>query len=275
MRPGHGAGRHVSETSMAAETVTRYERRGRAAWITLDSPGNRNALSAPLVQELGRHLAAAIDDPAVRAVVLTGSGPAFCAGADLRNRGDAVAPGSGVRNPFVDILMRMWEAPKPVIVAVNGHAFGGGIGLVAAGDIAIAADSAAFAFSEVRVGVIPAMISVVVLPKLGVNRTMRLFLTGQRFTAAQAFEYGLLHRVVAPGELAAAVEEEIDAVCLGGPIAVAEAKRLVRTVARLPMDQAFAYAEQKIAELFASEEAAEGMGAFLGKRKPKWAEGRD
>jgi methylglutaconyl-CoA hydratase len=257
---------------MATEAVTRYERRGRAAWITLDSPANRNALSAPLVQELGRHLDAAMDDASVRAVVLTGNGPAFCAGADLRNRGDAVAPGSGERNPFVAILMRMWEAPKPVIVAVNGHAFGGGIGLVAAADVAIAVDSAAFAFSEVRVGVIPAMISVVVLPKLGVHRTMRLFLTGSRFTAAEALEYGLLHRVVAPADLAAAVEQEIDAICLGGPIAVGEAKRLIRTVSRLPMDQAFAYAEAKIADLFASAEAAEGMAAFLGKRKPTWAE---
>jgi methylglutaconyl-CoA hydratase len=255
-----------------AVTTTRYERRGRAAWITLDSPANRNALSAPLVQELGRHLDAAMDDASVRVVVLTGNGPAFCAGADLRNRGDAVAPGSGERNPFVAILMRMWEAPKPVIVAVNGHAFGGGIGLVAAADVAIAVDSAAFAFSEVRVGVIPAMISVVVLPKLGVHRTMRLFLTGSRFTAAEALEYGLLHRVVAPADLAAAVEQEIDAICLGGPIAVGEAKRLIRTVSRLPMDQAFAYAEAKIADLFASAEAAEGMGAFLGKRKPTWAE---
>jgi methylglutaconyl-CoA hydratase len=257
---------------MATDTVTRYERRGRAGWITLDSPGNRNALSAPLVRELGRHLEAAIGDSALRAVVITGSGPAFCAGADLRNRGDAVASGTGERNPFVDILTRMWEAPKPVIVAVNGHAFGGGIGLVAAADIAIAADGAAFAFSEVRVGVIPAMISVVVLPKLGVHRTMRLFLTGSRFSAAQALEYGLLHRVVAPADLAAAVEEEIEAICHGGPIAVAEAKRLVRTVARLPMEEGFRYAERKIAELFASEEAAEGMAAFLGKRKPAWAE---
>jgi methylglutaconyl-CoA hydratase len=256
---------------MTTQAVTKYERRGQTAWITLDSPENRNALSASLVAELGAHLSAAIDDPSVRAVVLTGSGPAFCAGADLRSRGDAVAPGGGARNPFVDVLMRMWEAPKPVIVAVNGHAFGGGIGLVCAADIAIAADSAAFAFSEVRVGVIPAMISVVVLPKLGVHRTMRLFLTGARFTAAQALEYGLLHRVVPPAELAAA-EAEVDAIRLGGPIAVAEAKRLVRTVSRLPMDQAFTYAEKKIAELFASEEAVEGMAAFLGKRKPKWAE---
>ena len=255
---------------MASEMVTRYERRGRAAWITLDSPANRNALSAQLVQELGLHLATAIADPSARAIVLTGAGPAFCAGADLRNRGDAVTSGAGARNPFVEILTTMWNAPKPVIVAVNGHAFGGGIGLVAAADIAIAADTAAFAFSEVRVGVIPAMISIVVLPKLGVHRTMHLFLTGQRFTATQAHDWGLLHRVVAPGDLVEAVEGEVDAIGMGGPDAVREAKQLVRTVSCLPMDEGFAYAEAKIATLFASAEAAEGMAAFLGKRKPSW-----
>lgn len=252
-------------------TVTHYEIRGAAAWITLDSPENRNALSAPLVSELGAHLRAAIDDPAVRAIVLTGNGPAFCAGADLKNRGDAVAPGSGGKNPFVEILRLMWDGPKPVIVAANGHAFGGGVGLIAAADIAIAVDSAMLSFSEVRVGVIPAMISVVVLPKLGVHQAMRLFLTGARFKAAEACDYGLVHRVVAAGDLVAAVQEEVDAIALGGPNAVAEAKRLIRTVARSSMDDGFAYAEAKIAELFASPEAAEGMMAFATKRKPSWA----
>jgi len=253
-------------------TVTRYELRHSAAWITLDSPENRNALSAPLVRELGVHLRAAFEDPAVRAVVLTGSGPAFCAGADLKNRGDAVAPGSGAANPFVEILRLMWEGPKPVIVAANGHAFGGGVGLVAAADIAIAVEGATLSFSEVRIGVIPAMISVVVLPKLGVHQAMRLFLTGARFSAAEAQGYGLVHRVVPPAELARAVQEEVDAIALGGPNAVAEAKRLIRTVARVPMDEGFAYAEAKIAELFASPEAAEGMMAFATKRKPSWAQ---
>jgi methylglutaconyl-CoA hydratase len=256
----------------AASTSTRYEVRGRAAWITLDSPENRNALSAPLVKELGDHLRGAIDDPEVRVIVLTGNGPAFCAGADLKNRGDAVAPGSDRANPFVEVLRLMWDGPKPVIAAVNGHAFGGGIGLVAGADVAIAAENARFSFSEVRLGLIPAMISVVVLPKLGTHQAMRLFLTGDRFPAEKAREYGLLHRVVAPEELVSAVQEEIDAIALGGPIAIAEAKKLIRTVSRLPMDQAFGYAEEKINELFRSAEAAEGMSAFVAKRKPKWTE---
>ncbi len=251
-------------------TVTRYELRGSAAWITLDSPENRNALSAPLVAELGAHLRTATDDPAVRAIVLTGNGPAFCAGADLKNRGDAVAPGSGAKNPFVEILRAMWDGPKPVIVAANGHAFGGGVGLVAAADIAIAVDSATLSFSEVRIGVIPAMISVVVLPKLGVHQAMRLFLTGARFSAAEAQGYGLVHRVVPAAELAAAVQAEVDAIALGGPNAVAEAKKLIRTVSTVSMDEGFAYAEAKIAELFASPEAADGMMAFATKQKPSW-----
>jgi methylglutaconyl-CoA hydratase len=251
---------------------TRYELRGRAAWITLDAPETRNALSAAIISELGAHLRTAVDDAAVRVIVLTGNGPAFCAGADLKGGGGAVAPGGGQRNPFVDILDLMWNGPKPVIAAVNGHAFGGGLGLVAAADIAIAADAAKFAFSEVRIGVIPAMISVVVLPKLGVHQGMRLFLTGETFDAARALGYGLLHRVVPAAELAQAVAQEADAIALGGPNAVGEAKRLVRTIPRLSMDDGFAYAAEKIAGLFASEEAAEGMSAFVQKRKPKWAE---
>ena len=142
-------------------------------------------------------------------IVLTGNGPAFCAGADLKGGGGAVAP-AGQRNPFVDILELIWDGPKPVIAAVNGHAFGGGLGLVAAADIAVSADSAKFAFSEVRVGVIPAMISVVVLPKLGIHHGMRLFLTGETFDAQRALGYGLLHRVVPAGELTAAVEKLIE-----------------------------------------------------------------
>ncbi len=255
---------------MTAQSATRSERRGHAAWITLDSPENRNALSAPLVRELGDHLKAAIADTEVRAIVVTGNGPAFCAGADLKGRGDAVTTDGNAPNPFVEILKLMWEGPKPVIAAVNGHAFGGGLGLVAAADIAIAVSTAKFSFSEVRLGLIPAMISVVVLPKLGIHQAMRLFLTGDRFDADRAASYGLLHRVVAPDQLADAVDAEIEAIARGGPEAVAEAKRLIRTVSRLPMDEAFAYAEERIAKLFASTEAAEGMAAFVEKRPPKW-----
>jgi methylglutaconyl-CoA hydratase len=254
---------------MATPPPVGYQVRGQAAWITLASPATRNALSASMIEALGAALDRALGDAAVRVVVLTGSGPVFCAGADLKAGGAAVAP-AGQHNPFVEILKGMWDGPKPVIVAANGHAFGGGVGLLAAADVSIAVEGATFSFSEVRVGVIPAMISVVVLPKLGLHQTMRLFLTGRRFDAHEALAYGLLHRVVPADGLAAAVQEEVDAIAQGGPVAVAEAKRLVRTVSRLPMDEAFTYAEAKIAELFASAEAAEGMAAFAQKRKPSW-----
>ena len=249
---------------------TRYAVEGAAAWITLDSPENRNALSAELVAELAGHLRVAHADPRVRAIVLTGEGRAFCAGADLKNRGDMGDARSG--NPFVDVLRLIRDGAKPVVAAINGAAFGGGLGLVAAADVAIAAASAKFSFSEVRLGLIPAMISVVVLPKLGEHQTMRLFLTGERFGAAEARDYGLLHAVVPDDELAAAARAEVDLIALGGPVAVAEAKRLVRKVARLSEDDAFEYAEQKIAALFASEEAAEGMAAFAQKRPPRWVD---
>ena len=259
---------------MTSEALTKYELRGAAAWITLDSPANRNALSSALVGELAAHLDAALRDDGARCIVLTGAGSAFCAGADLAERGAGLGGTAGGESPFVGILKTLWNGPKPVIAAVNGHAFGGGIGLIAACDIAIAARTAKFGFSEVRVGVVPATISVLVIPKLGVHQSMRLFLTGERFDAQRALEYGLLHRVVVPDALGRAAQEEVDAIALGGPNAVREAKRLVREVAQLPTDEAFRRAETLIGELFASPEAAEGAAAFLEKRPPGWAPGR-
>jgi methylglutaconyl-CoA hydratase len=259
---------------MGKGEASEYEIRNRAAWIRMNRPESRNALSTELLGELSRHLQAATDDPGVRAVVLTGSGSAFCAGADLKSQGAGIADGTG-KNDFVEILKRMREGPKPVICAVNGHAFGGGIGLVAAADIAIAVSGAKFAFSEVRLGVIPAIISVVVLPKLGEHHAMRLFLTGERFSAAEALGYGLLHRVVEDGDLEGAVQAEIDAISKGAPNAVAAAKRLVREIPRLATDDAYEIAAKRIAKLFASAEAAEGLAAFVQKRPPNWVGATD
>jgi methylglutaconyl-CoA hydratase len=248
------------------------ETRGDAAWITLNQPERRNALSDAMVVALLGHLRRTMADPAVRVVVLTGAGPAFCAGADLKAGG--IGSAAATENPFVQVMQTLWDAPKPVIGRVNGHAFGGGVGLAAACDLTVAADEATFAFSEVRVGVIPAMISVVVIPKLGIQNAMWLFLTGERFPAARAVALGLIHRAVPAAGLDAAVEEVIGMVRLGGPTAVREAKQLVRRIPTLSMDEGFAYAAAKIAALFASPEAAEGMRAFAEKRKPHWAGGR-
>ena len=245
-----------------------YDLRRDVAWITLNQPEKRNALSDDIVAALLGHLHTAVADAHVRAIVITGAGTAFCAGADLKSGGVAA---SHAENPFVTVMKTIWEAPKPVIGRINGHAFGGGVGLAAACDLTVAADAAIFSFSEVRVGVIPAMISVVVLPKLGIQNTMWLFLTGERFTAQRAVQLGLIHRAVPAAELDAAVEEILAMVRLGGPNAVREAKQLVRRIPTLSMDEGFRYTTKKIGELFASAEAAEGMQAFLEKRKPRWA----
>ncbi len=248
---------------------TRYEVRDGAAWITLDRPENRNALSAGLVTELFDHLKAAEADPSARCLVLTGSGRGFCAGADLKNPpGKVTAEGRVVG--LDEVLTAMWECEKPVIAAINGAAFGGGLGLVAASDIVITAREAQFSFSEVRLGVIPAIISVVCLRKLGPHQGMRLFVTGERFDGERAVEYGLAHRAVPHAELTAAVDEEVAAILLGGPNAVVECKKLVRAVPELSMGEGFALASEWSLRMFQSDEAAEGMTAFREKRKPSW-----
>ncbi len=249
--------------------ATLYNVRSGAAWITLNRPEQRNALSAALVNQLDAHLAAAIADPAVRCIVLTGNGPAFCAGADLKSPpGQMIDGRQGVT--LADVLVHIQDAPKPVIAAINGAAFAGGLGLVGASDIVVTVDAAPFSFSEVKIGVIPAVISVVCLPKLGLHHGMKLFLTGERFSGSRAVEVGLAHRAVPAEQLAAAVQEEIDAICAAGPIAVAECKKLVRRVPQLPRDEAFRETTAWSTRMFLSAEGAEGMAAFREKRKPAW-----
>ncbi len=255
---------------MTSQEVTKVVRRGTAAWLTLDSPNNRNALSPQLLAEISGHLRELTADDTVQCIVVTGNGPAFCAGADLKSRGGSIASEGAGGSPFVNILKLLSEGPKPVVAGVNGHAFGGGIGLAAACDVVVAVDTARFSFSEVRLGLVPATISVVVVPKIGVHHARKLFVTGERFGAEEARAYGLVHRVVSPEELEAAVQEEVDAICLGGPNAVGEAKNLVNRVSALPREQAFEYTERLIGRLFASEEALEGARAFVEKRPPRW-----
>lgn len=239
------------------------ERRGRALWLVLDDPERRNPLSVEMFDELAAGLAQAESDEAVRAVVFTGRGACFCAGADLRR------PASPVR--LAGLMQAIERCPKPVIAAVNGSAFGGGIGLVAAADIAIAAEDAVLSFSEVRIGVIPAIIGVACVPKLGELHARRLFLTGSRLSAKEARAVGLLHRVVAANELEAAVDHELAELALGAPGAQAEAKALVARLAAVGRVEAYAWAAEKSAELFASEEATEGRASFFEKRKARWA----
>jgi methylglutaconyl-CoA hydratase len=257
---------------MPSTEQTLYEVRGGGAWIRLNRPEKRNALSAMLITEVYDHLQAANADDAVRCVVLTGNGPGFCSGADLKDdRGLPAGRDQAVTYP--DLLAAIQDSPKPVIAAVNGPAFAGGLGLVGACDIAVAVDDAQFSFSEVRIGVIPAIISVVCLPKLGSHHGMKLFLTGERFDGNRAVEMGFVHRAVPEGKLEAAVQEEIDMIRLGGPIAVIECKKLVRQVPTLSREAGFELTAPWSAEMFASEEAQEGMEAFREKRNAAWIQG--
>ena len=254
---------------MAGQQATLYEINDGAAWITLNRPENRNALSAILVNELYAHLINANENSEVRSIVITGTGPAFCAGADLKSPpGQLVDGAQGVTYP--EVLNTILESPKPVIAAVNGAAFAGGLGLVGAADIVVTVSDVQFSFSEVRIGVIPAVISVVCIPKLGTHHAMKLFLTGERFTGEQAVSMGFAHRAVKAEELTSMVQEEIDAINLGGPIAVQECKKLVRRVRELNIRDGFNETGDWSKRLFQSEEGAEGMAAFREKRKPNW-----
>lgn len=254
---------------MPGQEATIYEVQAGAAWITLNRPEARNALSAVLVNEVFAHLAAANSDDKVRCIVITGSGSAFCSGADLKSPpGELVAGQQAITYP--DLLNAILESPKPVITAVNGPAFAGGIGLVAAADIAITSSEAIYSFSEVRIGVIPAVIAVVCVPKMGRHHTMKLFLTGERFNGENAVNMQLAHRAVPESELMQAVREEIDMINLGGPLAVQEAKKLVRRVDELSIAEGFKETGPWSKRLFESEEGTEGMAAFREKRKPNW-----
>ncbi|MCX8072942.1 MAG: enoyl-CoA hydratase-related protein [Candidatus Binatia bacterium] len=238
------------------------------ARITLQRPERRNALNEEMIEGLLAAFRRAIDDAAVRMIVLGAAGDTFCAGADLKSGGVQQRAGE---QPFVTLLRTMWHCPKPIVGQIAGSAYGGGLGLIAACDLTVAAREAQFAFSEVRVGVVPAMISVVVLPKIGIQNAMWLFLTAERFSAEHACEIGLIHRVRPRGELEAAVEEILEALRLAGPQALQHAKELVRQVPHMSMDEAFRFTSELIGQLFSSAEALEGMRAFAEKRKPSWA----
>jgi enoyl-CoA hydratase len=225
--------------------------------LTLDSPGNRNALSSGLVAELAEALAACGKDPRVRAVVLTHSGSTFSAGADLK------AP----PNPytFVALLRQIVELPKPVVGVVRGHARAGGLGLLGACDLVVASPEADFALTEARIGVAPAVISLTLLPRLEPRAAARYYLTGERFGAAEAVRVGL----VTAGE--EGLEPILDGLRRASPQGLAESKRLVTATVLETFEQHAEELVQRSASLFASAEAREGMTAFLERRDPEWA----
>ena len=238
--------------------------------VTLADVENRNALGAGLINGLHAAIENANTDDSVRAVVVTNEGNTFCAGANLKEQSGAK---SGTR-PVVGLdglLELIQNSPTPILGKIAGHVVGGGNGLAASLDISIAADDVKFGFTEVRLGVIPAIISVVCLPKMRRGEALDAFMRGNRFTGARAAELGLINRAVPRDQLDAAVEEVLSDLRKGGPNAVGLAKRLVYDVPLMEQKEAFAYTAKLSGELFRGPEAAEGMKAFLQKRPAAWA----
>ena len=236
--------------------------------LTLDSPHNRNALSAALVGELADSLAKGENDADVRAFVLTHTGNTFCAGADLKD-----PPGNtpGQRFGFPTILQTIQTCAKPVVARINGHVRAGGMGLVAACDIAIAPDDATFAFSEVRIGVIPAIIAVVCQPVMAPRAFRRHVITGAVFDAAEAERNGLVTAAVARADLDAAVAAAPEDLRLAAPGAIARSKSLIDELPRRPIDEQWTWTAGISAVQFQEPDAVEGIGAFREKRTPRWA----
>lgn len=239
--------------------------------VTLADLANRNALGVDLVGRVREAIARANADEAVRALVLTNEGTTWCAGANLKEQSARNEEGASTRiDQFPFLLEEMMASPTPIVGRIDGHALGGGNGLAAACDVAIAREDVKFGFSEVRLGVTPAIISVVCLPKMRRGEAMEAFLRGNRFSGAKAAEYGLIARAVPGDALDVAVEEVLADFRRGGPTALGIAKRLVYEAPRQMPGEAMGWAAELSAECFASEEAREGMRAFLEKRDPSW-----
>lgn len=279
---------------------------GGVLTVTLADEANRNALSGRLVAELTEALDRADADDEVRVVVLTNRGSVFCAGADLRERSETPPnrseepskllsgadrqevpsrsaassdqpPSSqsqrSFTDPVVDLFGRFRRSPKPYVGRIAGHCVAGGMGLAAAMDISFASHEAKFGFTEVRLGLAPAMISVLCLPKMSPADAASAFLRGNRFPATEAARMGLITAAVPAHRFDAAVDAATADLLAGSPQALAAAKRLLERVPALGFDEALEWAGSLSAELFASEEAAEGMAAYLEKRPPRWAPG--
>lgn len=279
---------------------------GGVLTVTLADEANRNALSGRLVAELTEALDWADADDEVRVVVLTNQGSVFCAGADLRERSatqpnrseePSKSPSDADRqavpsrsaassgqppssqsqrsftDPVVELFGRFRRSPKPYVGRIAGHCVAGGMGLAAAMDISFAPHEAKFGFTEVRLGLAPAMISVLCLPKTSPADAASAFLRGNRFPATEAARMGLITAAVPAHRLNAAVDAATADLLAGSPQALAAAKRLLERIPALGFDEALEWAGSLSAELFASEEAAEGMAAYLEKRPPRWAPG--
>lgn len=237
--------------------------------ITLADEANRNVLGSRMVAELCEAMDSAEADEAVRVVVVTNTGRVFCAGADLTERtsGDHALTGVDLTSVFGRII----RSGKPYVGRIDGHAIAGGLGLAASMDISVTRADAKYGFSEVRLGLAPAMISVICLPKMRRTEAAAAFLRGNRFDGAEAARLGLVTESVSPEDLDDRVHAIVSDLVLGGPRALAATKRLLREVPSMDFDEALPWAAELSASLFASPEGQEGMAAYLEKRNPNWA----
>ncbi|HYZ66293.1 MAG TPA: enoyl-CoA hydratase family protein [Mycobacterium sp.] len=252
-------------------TLVHYTVEGPVARITLDSPDNRNALSTKLVNQLHQAFTEATEEAGVRAVVLDHTGGTFCAGADLaeaagRDPGDVAVDRA---RELTQLLRRILTLPIPVIAAVDGHVRAGGLGLVCACDIAVAGQASTFALTEARIGVAPSIISLTLLPKMSARAAGRYFLTGEKFGPAEAADMGLI--TIAAEDVGATVAALTDNIGKASPQGLAASKALTTAAILEGFDRKADELTEESARLFVSEEAREGMMAFLQKRQPSWA----
>jgi methylglutaconyl-CoA hydratase len=244
------------------------------AWVTLTRPEVHNAFDDTLIAELSAVLGGFASDERVRAVVLGAQGRSFSAGADLnwmqRMAGYSERENLDDARALAALMRRLYELPKPTLALVQGPTYGGGVGLVACCDIAIAAETANFCFSEVRLGLIPAAIGPYVIAAMGERAARRYFLTAETFSAREAMRFGLVHDVVPDEALRDIGRRVIKALLRGGPNAQVAAKDLILTISGRPLDDLAEETAKRIARLRVSEEGREGIAAFLEKRKPGW-----
>lgn len=243
------------------------------ATITLNLPERKNSLAPELVNLLAQRIEAANNDDSVRVIILTNTGNTFCAGADLKSSRPGISEPKGLS--FADVFTMIMRGPKPVIGRIDGHATGGGVGLVSVCDISVMRDDAKFGFTEARLGVAPAIISVVCLPKMRRADASELFLTAERITPARAVEVGLVNDAVPADEIDARVDHYIDMIVRGGPLALAACKRIINDVPAMGIDEGLVEMTKQSGELFRTEEAQAGIAAFVARETAPWVpEGR-
>lgn len=256
------------------QLTVHYTMQDRIAVVTLHRPQVRNALNAQLIQELTDVFTELSIDDRLHGVVLTGDGPTFCAGADIQMMRESITLNEqqNIEDALrlADMLHTINVFPCPVVGRVNGDAMGGGVGLVAVCDLVIADERARFAFSEVKLGIAPAVISPYIIRKIGETNARALFVTGERFSANRGHMLGLVHAIVPSEHLDDAIQKAVDELVSSGPLAIRASKALALNVSSMSHEHARHYTTEMIAHLRVSEEGQEGLSAYLEKREPRW-----